>query len=125
QTENLNGTRPQHPKSKSDPTDDTWTLVTPVPQLRCHCFTHKRVIPIVSEQDIRNTQNNIEECLYQIGTLDEKSHWDLTWRLEYYLPGYRERSATRQKPVELQPAQYHKKDHTDDVFQRLYTPRRR
>ncbi|XP_073491048.1 uncharacterized protein [Aquarana catesbeiana] len=130
QTENLNGTRPQHPKSKSDcslvdPTEDTWTLVTPVPQLRCHCYMPKRVSPIISEQDIKNTQNNIEELLYQIGTLDEKSHWDLNWRLDYYLPGYRERSSARQKNVEPQPAQCHKKGKNTDVFQRLYAQRRR
>ncbi|KAM5151866.1 uncharacterized protein ACMZJ9_010144 [Mantella aurantiaca] len=129
-TENLNGTRPQRPKSRNDcfledSREDTWTLVTPVPQLRCHCYIPKKVTSLVAEQDIKNTQNNIEEMQYQMGTLDEKSRWDLNWRLDYYLPGYKERPATRQKTVEPQPAQCHKNGITDDVFQRLYTPRRR
>ncbi|XP_068103090.1 uncharacterized protein [Hyperolius riggenbachi] len=130
QTENPNGTRPQPPHSSCSssvrPSEDSWTLVTPVPQLRCQCSTPRRASPILSDQDIKNTQNNIEELLYQMETLDEKSRWNLNWRLDYYLPGYREHSATRRTPVMPQTSKSTKKNNCEqDVFQRLYAPKKR
>ncbi|XP_069840965.1 uncharacterized protein [Dendropsophus ebraccatus] len=131
QTEICNGTRPQPPQSRSESsgeatTDESWTLVTPVPQLRCHCYTPKREKPIQTEQDIQKTKNNIEELLYEMETLGEKARWDLNWKLDYYLPGYRERSATRPMPAVQQPPKtIKKKSCKDDVFNRLSAPRKR
>ncbi|KAG9477520.1 hypothetical protein GDO78_002754 [Eleutherodactylus coqui] len=131
QTENFNGTRPQPPQrriatSSEEATDEPWTLVTPVPQLRCHCYRPRRKKPIQTEQDIQETESNIEELLYQMEVLGEKTRWDLDWKLDYYLPGYRGRSATRYIPADPQlPRSMKKKVCKDDVFKRLSAPRQR
>ncbi|XP_056390245.1 uncharacterized protein LOC130284175 isoform X2 [Hyla sarda] len=130
-TENLNGRRPHPPKRRNESshegtTDEPWTIVTPVPQLRCHCYTPKREKPIQTKQDIQKTKNNIEELLYEMETLGEKTRWDLNWKLDYYLPGYRERSATRHVSAVPQPPKtIKKKSCKDDVFKRLSASRRR
>ncbi|XP_075687308.1 uncharacterized protein LOC142656299 [Rhinoderma darwinii] len=115
QTEHLNGSRPQPPQSRIESSDvraidEPWTLLTPVPQLRCHCHTPKRDKTILTEQDIQKTQSNIEELLYQMETLGERTRWDLNWKLDYYLPGYREHSATRYIPADPQPPKTLKKE---------------
>ncbi|KAE8580501.1 hypothetical protein XENTR_v10024446 [Xenopus tropicalis] len=56
----------------------------------------------------------------------EKSRWELNWKLDYYLPGYRESAFTKQKPTVTQvPKCITKKRNAVDVFQRLSSPRRR
>ncbi|XP_063789206.1 uncharacterized protein LOC134944515 isoform X2 [Pseudophryne corroboree] len=73
QTETLNETRPQPPRSKNEASfvqpEDSWTLVTPVPHLKCRCYTPKRGDPILTEQEIQKTQNDIEDLTYQMETL--------------------------------------------------------
>ncbi|KAE8580500.1 hypothetical protein XENTR_v10024446 [Xenopus tropicalis] len=127
----LNGTRPQPLRCKSkaslmDLPEESWTLLTPVPHVSCHCYTPKKVEPILDETDIQRTQNNIEDLLYNMETLGEKSRWELNWKLDYYLPGYRESAFTKQKPTVTQvPKCITKKRNAVDVFQRLSSPRRR
>ncbi|XP_073502717.1 uncharacterized protein [Phyllobates terribilis] len=131
QTESHNGTRPPPPQRRIEScnegvTDEAWTLITPVPQLRCICYTPRREKPILTEQDIQTTKNNIEELLYKMETLGERTRWDLNWKLDYYLPGYRERSASRHIRVDPQPPKLIKKKYCkDDVFKRLSAPRKR
>ncbi|KAG8559093.1 hypothetical protein GDO81_017239 [Engystomops pustulosus] len=131
QSENLNGIRPQPLQSRTEfsekeETDESWTIVTPVPQLRCHCYTPRREKPILTKQDVQKTSNNIEEIMYEMETLGERSRWDLNWKLDYYLPGYRERAVTRRIPVDPQPSTpIKKKSSKDDVFKRLSAPRKR
>ncbi|KAM8934123.1 uncharacterized protein RCH25_004522 [Pelodytes ibericus] len=131
QSTSLNGTRPQLLRCRSmasveEPTEESWTLLTPVPHLRCHCYTPKRIKPILSEGDLQDTQNNIEEVLYQMETLDERSRWDLNWKMDYYLPGPREHVPLRHKSAVTQaPLSITKKSRKVDVFERLSAPRRR
>ncbi|KAM3916924.1 uncharacterized protein RB166_016092 [Leptodactylus fuscus] len=130
-TENLNGTRPQPPQSRIEYSDEgskdePWTIVTPVPQLRCHCYTPRQEKPILTDKDIQKTKNNIEELRYEMETLGERTRWDRNWKLDYYLPGYRERSATRCVPADPQPPKSIKKKMCrDDVFKRLSAPGKR
>ncbi|XP_075175065.1 uncharacterized protein LOC142245947 [Anomaloglossus baeobatrachus] len=127
---NHNGTRLPPPQSRMESpdgvTDEPWTRVTPVSQLQCICYTPKREKPILTEQDIQTTKNNIDELLYEMETLGERTQWDLNWKLDYYLPGYRERSATNRIPADPQPPKsIKKKCCKDDVFKRLSAPRKR
>ncbi|XP_073409288.1 uncharacterized protein [Dendrobates tinctorius] len=130
-TESRNGTRPPPPQNRMESsdegvTDEAWTLLTPVPQLRCICYTPRKEKPILSDQDIQTTKNNIEELLYEMETLGERSRWNLNWKLDYYLPGYRERSSSRHLRADPQPPKSVKKNCCkDDVFKRLSAPRKR
>ncbi|KAM4697853.1 uncharacterized protein WCC33_013463 [Rhinophrynus dorsalis] len=131
QTAILNGTRPQPPWRESelslvDLSEETWTLLTPVPHVRCHCYPLKKMNPILSDKDLQDTQNGIEDLLYQMETLGERSRWELNWKLDYYLPGYRELATSRHKPaVQQAPRSITRKSHKADVFERLSSPRKR
>ncbi|CAH2306139.1 Hypothetical predicted protein [Pelobates cultripes] len=130
QVTTCNGKRskPLHQKKTSltEQVEEAWTLVTPVPHLRCHCYTPQKIKPILSEGDLQDTQNEIEDLLYQKETLGEKSKWELNWKLDYYLPGYREQASFRHKPAAPQaPQSITKKSCKVDVFERLSAPRRR
>ncbi|XP_075463324.1 uncharacterized protein LOC142498782 isoform X2 [Ascaphus truei] len=130
-TANLNGTRPQPPRCESedslvDPAKEPWTLVTPVPHLRCHCYTPKRINPILSKGDLQNTQHDIEVLLFQMETVGERSQWELNWKLDYYLPGYRALATSRHQPVVTHsPKSVTRKSRKADVFERLSAPWRR
>ncbi|XP_063789205.1 uncharacterized protein LOC134944515 isoform X1 [Pseudophryne corroboree] len=128
QTETLNETRPQPPRSKNEASfvqpEDSWTLVTPVPHLKCRCYTPKRGDPILTEQEIQKTQNDIEDLTYQMETLGERSHWEFNWKLDHHLPGYRRCSTTWIAGSQPSPS-IKKKRCKDDVFTRLSAPRRR
>ncbi|XP_073409285.1 uncharacterized protein [Dendrobates tinctorius] len=129
-TESRNGTRPPPPQNRMESsdegvTDEAWTLLTPVPQLRCICYTPRKEKPILSDQDIQTTKNNIEELLYEMETLGERSRWNLNWKLDYYLPGYRERSSSRHLRDPQPPKSVKKNCCKDDVFKRLSAPRKR
>ncbi|OCT61284.1 hypothetical protein XELAEV_18047308mg [Xenopus laevis] len=127
----LNGTRPQPLQCKSKAsltnlTEESWTLLTPVPHVKCHCYTPKKVEPILDETNKQETQNDIEDLLYHMETLDEKSRWEFNWKLDYYLPGYRESVSTKKKSDVTEVVKcITKKRNTADVFRRLSSPRRR
>ncbi|KAM4626941.1 uncharacterized protein O3C94_019924 [Discoglossus pictus] len=131
QTPNPNRTRTQPPLREIKGPEVTgsgepWTMVTPVPHPRCRCYTPKPVDPILSEQDLQATQNDVEDVRYQMETMGERSQWELNWKLDYYLPGYRERAASRQKPVLLEtPGPVTQERSEPDVFERLSAPRTR
>uniref|UniRef100_A0A8C5ME63 Uncharacterized protein n=1 Tax=Leptobrachium leishanense TaxID=445787 RepID=A0A8C5ME63_9ANUR len=126
------GKRQQPPRTKSgasssETAEETWTLLTPVPHIKCHCYTPTKITPILSEDELQDTQNDIDALLYQMATLGERSRWELNWKLDYYLPGYRQQQAPlRHKPAATQaPRSITKKSCKADVFERLSAPRRR
>ncbi|XP_069472015.1 uncharacterized protein [Ambystoma mexicanum] len=114
-------------RTKDDERQEKWTLVTPVPHLTCHCYTPKKVTLLLSEEDIETTRREREDLQYQMETLAERAVWELNWKMDYYMPGYRERAASRPKaatPPEPKPPA-RRKPPGPDVFKRLSAPRRR
>ncbi|KAJ1187566.1 hypothetical protein NDU88_004341 [Pleurodeles waltl] len=85
------------PHASYDKSPEKWTLVTPVPHLTCRCYTPKQITPILSEEELEATRREKDNLQYEIETLAERSAWQLNWKMDYYIPGYRERTAARPK----------------------------
>ncbi|XP_078539837.1 uncharacterized protein LOC144824675 isoform X2 [Lissotriton helveticus] len=85
------------PHASNDKSHEKWTLVTPVPHLTCRCYTPKQITPILSEEDLEATQREKDNLQYEIETLAERSAWQLNWKMDYFIPGYRQRTASRPK----------------------------
>ncbi|CAM5148067.1 unnamed protein product [Eretmochelys imbricata] len=91
-------TKPAPPRSVSEPGiravgSEKWTLVTPVPHLKCHCYTQRISAPILSKEEIQAVEREKKDLQYQMLTLEARVMRTLKWKMDVYLPGYKKQVA--------------------------------
>ncbi|XP_043360685.1 uncharacterized protein LOC122457996 [Dermochelys coriacea] len=125
-------TKPTPLRSMSEPGiravgSEKWTLVTPVPHLKCHCYTHRISAPILSKEEIQAVEREKKDLQYQMLTLDTRVMWNLKWKMDVYLPGYKKRVAAVSTSAAPTPVQMTAPRTASriNVFERLSTPGRR
>ncbi|CAM2100114.1 unnamed protein product [Caretta caretta] len=125
-------TKPAPPRSVSEPGiravgSEKWTLVTPVPHLKCHCYTQRISAPILSKEEIQAVEREKKDLQYQMLTLEARAMRTLKWKMDVYLPGYKKRVAavsTSAAPTPVRMTAPRTASRTN-VFERLSTPGRR
>ncbi|XP_043381516.1 uncharacterized protein LOC122462441 [Chelonia mydas] len=125
-------TKPTPPRSMSEPGiravgSEKWTLVTPVPHLKCHCYTQRISAPILSKEEIQAVEREKKDLQYQMLTLEARVMRTLKWKMDVYLPGYKKRVAavsTSAAPTPVRMTVPRTASRTN-VFERLSTPGRR
>ncbi|CAM4631872.1 unnamed protein product [Lepidochelys olivacea] len=98
QEKSFRKTKPAPPRSVSEPGiravgSEKWTLVTPVPHLKCHCYTQRISAPILSKEEIQAVEREKKDLQYQMLTLEARVMRALKWKMDVYLPGYKKRVA--------------------------------
>ncbi|CAM4538341.1 unnamed protein product [Lepidochelys kempii] len=98
QEKSFRKTKPAPPRSVSEPGiravgSEKWTLVTPVPHLKCHCYTQRISAPILSKEEIQAVEREKKDLQYQMLTLEARVMRALKWKMDVYLPSYKKRVA--------------------------------
>ncbi|XP_039350073.1 uncharacterized protein LOC120374436 [Mauremys reevesii] len=132
QEKSLSKTKPTPPRSMSEPGiravgSEKWTLVTPVPPLKCRCYTQRISAPILSTEEIQAVEREKKDLQYQMLTLDARVMRNLKWKMDDYLPGYKKRVASvsiAAAPTPVRMTAPRTASRTD-VFERLSTSGRR
>ncbi|XP_043931642.1 uncharacterized protein LOC122805511 [Protopterus annectens] len=107
-------------------TSEDWIWVIPVPQLKIRSPSSVFHAPIISPEDISIVLKQKESLQYEIKTLEERKSWELKWKMNYYLPGYKKQEmseAILEKNVEQKPVQ--KRPVNSSVLKRLASPAKR
>ncbi|KAK1165937.1 hypothetical protein AOXY_G12434, partial [Acipenser oxyrinchus oxyrinchus] len=109
---------------------DSWTWVVPVPQLRSDDYKPTRLEPIVTEKELQAAETARLALEYDISTMastaEERSKWDLDWKMDYCIPGYREANKERPQSVTVVEAKpVRKRADAPDVFKRLSSSTKR
>ncbi|XP_055494250.1 uncharacterized protein LOC129698886 isoform X2 [Leucoraja erinacea] len=80
---------------------DDWVWVVSIPPLKCGSYTAHSLPPILSTEELEELQKKKKELKFQMNTVKERAELELKWKIDYYLPGHRELSASRQDAVGL------------------------
>ncbi|XP_078260742.1 uncharacterized protein LOC144596359 [Rhinoraja longicauda] len=75
---------------------DDWVWVVSIPPLKFGSYTAHSLPPIISTEELEELQEKKMELTFQMNTVEERADLKLKWKIDYYLPGYRELSASRQ-----------------------------
>ncbi|CAM4538560.1 unnamed protein product [Lepidochelys kempii] len=109
QEKSFRKTKPAPPRSVSEPGiravgSEKWTLVTPVPHLKCHCYTQRISAPILSKEEIQAVEREKKDLQYQMLTLEARVMRALKWKMDVYLPSYKKRVAAVSTSAAPKPA---------------------
>ncbi|XP_015213776.2 uncharacterized protein [Lepisosteus oculatus] len=102
---------------------ETWTWVVSVPQLKSGHYTPTKIEPILTEYELAKTERMRSALQYDMDTLEERSQWELQWKMGHYLPGREAPAAERPRSGAVSAVQPVKERRApvQDVFDRLYS----
>ncbi|XP_038642977.1 uncharacterized protein LOC119958485 isoform X2 [Scyliorhinus canicula] len=75
---------------------DDWVWVVSIPPLKSATYTTQSLSPIISAEELEEVQKKKDEMEYQMNTVKERTARELSWKIDYHLPGYKKLSASRQ-----------------------------
>nr|XP_042715502.1 uncharacterized protein LOC122174618 [Chrysemys picta bellii] len=116
QEKSFSKTKPTPPRPMSEPGiravgSEKWTLVTPVPHLKCRCYTQRISAPILSKQEIQAVEREKKDLQYQMFTLhhDRRSHFlnTIDTQLKIVLSKQREKYAQTRVRLTLKEIRLH------------------
>ncbi|XP_042301191.1 uncharacterized protein LOC121919056 isoform X3 [Sceloporus undulatus] len=123
-------------RSKSAPSmrpveSEAWTMVTPVPHLRCPCCPQRSYTPVVTEDDLNVVERHKTDIHFQMHTSEEKRLRNLQWMRDRFLPESEEvvvkehLRRPKSEPSMQRSGTRKEVPRASNVFESLSTPRKR